>query len=181
MSLDWTVRRCRPGDAPALALIGAASFLDTFAGIFDGCDIVAHCERYHLVQHYESLLAQPCPMWLAEAPGGAPVGYAVLAEPDLPLADIGPGDIEVKRIYALARYHGSGLGGALMAAAVDEAIDAGRRRLLLGVDANNDRAIAFYRKQGFEPVGGRRFQVGAAFVDDVILARVLKHAESPPT
>src|SRR3546814_4633931 len=64
----------------------------------------------------------------------------------------------LKRIYSLSRFHGSGLGAALMREAVAAA--EGHRRLLLGVYARNERALAFYRKQGFVDIGTRRFNVG---------------------
>ena len=46
-------------------------------------------------------------------------------------------------------------------------------RLLLGVKQDNERAIGFYRKQGFEQIATRRFDVGGTFYDDVVLARAL--------
>ncbi len=171
MTVNWAIRSCGPADAPALALVGAATFLETFANVLDGADVVAHCQTRHSARFYADWLESGASAWLAETHGGAPIGYAVLAEPDLPLPDLGPGDIELKRIYTLSRFHGAGLGGAFMAAALDAAIEAGRDRLLLGVYAGNERAIAFYRKQGFERIGERRFKVGAHSYDDVILAR----------
>ena len=43
----WTIREAGEADAPALALIGAATFLETFAGILDGDAIVGHCAAQH--------------------------------------------------------------------------------------------------------------------------------------
>ncbi|CAM3302802.1 GNAT family N-acetyltransferase [Sphingomonas antarctica] len=83
------------------------------------------------------------------------------------------GDVELKRIYALSRFHGSGIGTALMEYAVSAATESGARRLLLGVFAQNHRAIAFYRKKGFEQLATRKFNVGGTDYDDVVLARQL--------
>jgi ribosomal protein S18 acetylase RimI-like enzyme len=49
----------------------------------------------------------------------------------------------------------------------------GHRRLLLGVYAGNERALAFYRKQGFSDLGTRQFNVGGKLYDDLVLARPL--------
>ncbi|MBB3940638.1 ribosomal protein S18 acetylase RimI-like enzyme [Novosphingobium fluoreni] len=165
----WTVRPAGPDDASALALVGAATFLETFAGAIDGSAILGHCAANHTTQGYTDLFAKGAQAWLGQAKGGAPIGYALIAQPDLDAAL--PGDIELKRIYSLSRFHGSGLGGALMAAAVAGA--AGHGRLLLGVKADNHRAIAFYRKQGFEPIATRQFNVGGMLYDDLVLARPL--------
>jgi len=168
--LPWRVREAVADDASALALIGAATFLETFAGILDGEAVVAHCAAQHNETAYRALLASGARAWIAEAqPGGAPVGFALLGRPDLAAA--ADGDIELKRIYSLSRFHGSGLGAALMAQAVAAA--AGYRRLLLGVYARNDRALAFYRKQGFADIGTRQFNVGGKLYDDLVLARPL--------
>ena len=167
---SWTIREAGADDAAALALIGAATFLETFAGILDGDAIVAHCAAKHCDAAYRALLADGARAWLAEAqPGGAPIGFTLVGKPDLAAAE--DGDIELKRIYSLSRFHGSGLGAALMREAVAAARD--HRRLLLGVYARNERALAFYRKQGFADIGTRRFDVGGKLYDDLVLARPL--------
>ena len=166
---SWTLRRAGAGDAEALALVGAATFLETYAGEMPGTDIVAHCAARHAAALYADWLARGWPTWLAEAPQGAPVGYAVLAEPDIPQRE--PGDLELKRIYALSRLHGAGVGPALFDAAAGEARARRAPRLLLGAYARNHRALAFYRRCGFREIGARSFSVGATvFDDDVVMA-----------
>lgn len=85
-----------------------------------------------------------------------------------------PGDIELKRIYLLSRWHGTGAGRALMQAAIAHARACGAPNLLLGVYQGNDRAVAFYRRAGFETVGTRRFQVGEGVYDDLVMALPLE-------
>lgn len=171
--VNWHVRRATLEDADALALIGAATFLETFAGILDGDAIVAHCERAHSRAAYAAYLDAGAQAWLAEIDHGrAPVGFALAFEPDLPGASAG--DWELKRIYALSRFHGGGLGAALLRAAVEAA--APHHRLLLGVYAHNARAIAFYRKHGFHQIAERQFDVGGKFYDDIVLARDLEQS-----
>lgn len=170
---DWTLRSAGIEDVDRLALVGAATFLETYAGRLDGAAIVAHCQKEHAAATYAHYLNDGGSAWLVEAKaGGAPIGYALLAKADLP-GSRPEGDLELKRIYSFARFHGSGLGRALMDAVVEHARWAGAARLLLGVNKENRRAIAFYRKQGFEPVAERRFQVGDAVYDDLVLGRPL--------
>ena len=47
-----TIRPCGKGDEQALALVGQATFLEAFAGILDGADVIAHCQRQHHVELY---------------------------------------------------------------------------------------------------------------------------------
>lgn len=170
--MSWAIREAGPEDCEALALVGAATFLDTFAGILDGAAIVAHCRREHSAEAYGVYLRSGASAWLVETiEGAAPIGYALLAAPALPGSETG--DLELKRIYILSRFQGCGLGAALMHKAAGEAAQAGALRLLLGVYADNARALAFYRKQGFARIADRRFRVGNRDYDDVVLARML--------
>jgi diamine N-acetyltransferase len=171
------IRACGPGDDDALALVGQATFLETYAGILPGPDIVAHCRREHAPAVYRAWLEGDARIWLAETiPGGAPVGYVVVAPASLPIQDPRDDDLEVKRIYLLHQFHGTGLGKRLMLEAVRYATDAGASRVLLGVFHQNSRAIAFYQRFGFQHVGERRFRVGDHDYDDFVLAMPLPSA-----
>jgi ribosomal protein S18 acetylase RimI-like enzyme len=167
---DWSLREAGAEDADALGLIGAATFLETFAGVLSGPGIVRHCARVHTGDAYRRLIEGGARAWIAELDSGrAPIGYALLATPDL--AQAGPGDLELKRLYTLSRFHGSGVGAALMDVVVTAA--RGASRLLLGAYAGNARALAFYTRQGFERIGERQFDVGGIQYDDLVLARAL--------
>ncbi|HEX8302745.1 N-acetyltransferase [Sphingomonas sp.] len=156
-------------DAERLALIAGAAFLDTFAGILDGDAIARHCGTVLSAASFVSCLGGGGAAWLGEAETGrAPLGYALVATPDLP--DALPGDLELKRIYLLSRMHGAGLGRALLEQAMSHARAAGFERLTLGVFHANTRAIGFYRHLGFEPIATRKFRVGTIDYDDVVLA-----------
>ena len=169
-AIRWTIREARAEDAAALGVVGTATFLETFAGVLDGSAIVEHCRRNNSAEAYARHLSGGSRAWLAEvAPGGAPAGFALTTAPDLPGAR--DGDIELKRIYTLSRFHGEGIGAALMEAVLAAA--AGFERVLLGVYAGNRRAIAFYRKHGFDQVATRQFDVGGTLYDDIVLARPL--------
>lgn len=101
-----TLRPATAADAAALALVGAATFLEAFTWMLPGADIIAHAARNHTPEAYAVYLAHPeTRITLAEAaPGGAPVGYAMLTAPELPTFAVQPSDIELKRIYLLSRF-----------------------------------------------------------------------------
>ncbi|MEI9891438.1 MAG: hypothetical protein WDN45_13740 [Caulobacteraceae bacterium] len=59
--------------------MGAATFLETFAGVLDGKAIVEHCAQAHDPDRYIQLLGLGCRIWIAEvAPDASPVGYVVV-------------------------------------------------------------------------------------------------------
>ena len=169
---EIVLRRCASGDEDALALVGAATFLETFAGLLPGADLLKHCRVQHAAAQYAAWLADAnYRLCLAEL-GGAPVGFAVLSPPDLPVA-MTADDIELKRIYLLQRFQGGGLGRRLLSWSANEAREMGRKRLLLGVKADNTAALAFYERMGFERIGERKFLVGNLWCDDFILSLAL--------
>jgi GNAT superfamily N-acetyltransferase len=170
--MPYSLRAAVPGDEHALALVGQATFLETFAGVLDGADVVAHCRDQHAAARYAEWLRRPsAALGLAEAqPGGAPIGYFWLDAAQLPVPDPRDTDVELKRIYVLGRFHGTGTGAGLMAAALAAARARGARRMLLGVYAANERARGFYARQGFRQVADRRFRVGRRSYDDAVLA-----------
>lgn len=171
--MEWVIRPAGLDDVDLLAIVGAATFLETFADVHTGAEIVAHCREEHSAAAYEGLLAKGADAWLIETRAtAAPIGYAVLTPADLP--GMQPGDLELKRIYMLAPLHGSGAAAALIREVTARAKARGATRLLLDVYSKNDRAIAFYRKYGFEKIADNRFFVGETGYDDWVLAAPLE-------
>jgi len=184
-----TLRPTTAADAAALALVGAATFLEAFTWMLPGADIIAHCAKNHTPEAYAAYLALPTTrITLAVAGLDAPVGYAMLTAPDLPTIETTDTDVELKRIYLFSRFRSSktevvGHPGvrtaqALMDAAVADAREMGHKRLLLGTHGDNERAIGFYRRNGFVVVGTRVFKVGMQECSDLIFAKPLDTPQS---
>jgi diamine N-acetyltransferase len=190
-----TLRRAAFSDAPALALTGAATFLEAFTWMLPGADIVAHSLKHHTADAYTHYLADPNTRITVAVTGpalgfpedpGSIVGYVLLCTPELPTMDVLPTDVELKRIYLFSRFRSSPVlyaagapipnlrpAQALMDAAFSDARALGASRLLLGTNAANLRAIAFYRRNGFTEAGTRVFQVGSQQCCDLIFAKPL--------
>lgn len=168
------IRPCVASDARALSLLGQATMLATYAQTVPVEDILQHCEGPHsMAQYADYLTRRDHHLWLAEFEAtGAPVGYAVMGPCELPVDPL-EGDVELKRIYVLQGFHGTGLGAQLISTVVDAARSEGFRRLLLSVFSRNENAIGFYGRQGFTQVGTHRFPVGANDYDDFILAKTI--------
>ncbi|MGX6648569.1 GNAT family N-acetyltransferase [Maricaulaceae bacterium MS644] len=167
-----TVQPASTEDAAAIALVGAATFLESYAGVIDGAALVRHCAEKQTEAVYAAAIADPAQrLWLALM-DGAPVGYLHLTVPDLPVPTQ-DGDLEIKRIYVLSRLHGTGLGRKLLGMAEDYARRRGARTLLLGVYKQNHRALGFYGRMGFESVGERAFDVGGVTYQDWVLGKAV--------
>lgn len=170
-----TLRRATAEDAAALAVVGAATFLEAYTWALPGADIVEFCTRFHTTAEYAKYLALPdTHITLAVTGQDAPVGYAMVCAPDFEGFELQPGDIELKRIYCLSKYRPGGVAKRMLEASEAAARTLGAKRILLGTNAGNQRAIRFYRKNGFEEAGSRSFTVGAQCCCDLVFAKTLE-------
>ncbi len=169
-----SLRRATVEDAAMMAVVGTATFLEAYTWALPGADIVDFCTQNHTAEAYARYLAKPdTRITLAVTGQDAPVGYAMICAPDLEGFELREGDTELKRIYLFSRFRPGGNGQRLMDAALADAREMGCRRMLLGTNAGNARAIAFYRRNGFTEVGTRTFVVGVQHCCDAIFGREL--------
>lgn len=171
---SFKIRQASHEDAETLGHIGVATFVESYTADIEGRAMVTHCTREHNTSVYEQYLAAPqTGCWLAEhSKTSAPIGYALNCAPDLPV-DIIPGDLELKRIYVLSKFHGSDCALGLLEAAEVHARTQNAPRLLLGTYEENHRAVAFYEKHGFKTIGTRQFNVGGKIYDDIVMGKTL--------
>lgn len=71
-------------------------------------------------------------------------------EPDEPFLDP-PERLFIGNLYVNPRYRGSGLADHLVRRSIQYAREEGCRELSLGVEVDNERAVAYYEKLGFVP------------------------------
>jgi diamine N-acetyltransferase len=165
------LRRATVADAAKLSLIGCATFLESFANDHDGDETVRYLAEDQSAAYYENALADPAKVaWLIEEKAGCPVGYAMAQPSRLPFTD--PHDFELKRIYMLSKWHGSGWGSKLYQTVEDEARARGAKRLVLSVYVVNFAAQQFYLKRGFQEIGRWIFE-GFDSSEDFVYAKAL--------
>ena len=96
--------------------------------------------------------------WIGETSAGkCAVGYAVA------VSDEGVksfSSFELKRLYIFYRFHGNGLGGALMEEVLSFAKRENSERIWLQVHEANNHAIEFYERFGFVQTGADLFRAG---------------------
>jgi diamine N-acetyltransferase len=171
---NLVVRRAGLDDAPALAAVARRAFREAYAAVTRPADLERHLAASFGDGCQAAELADPeVAAWLALA-GGAPIGYAMLRRGPAPPCVPGPRPMQLWRCYVLEAWHGWGVAGRLMHAAVAEATRRGAGTLWLSVWERNARALAFYRKSGFEEVGDAIFKVGDDRQRDRVMARQLE-------
>ena len=168
-----TIRPASPEDAAILADLGARTFRETFERHASGLDLEAFLAATYGEAIQRAELADPSrPARILEV-DGVPSGFLQLRlghrEPGVP----GERPVELQRIYLLRSAQGGGRGAALMAEALALAGAWGADVLWLGVWEHNDKALAFYARQGFHEVGEHLFTIGDQVDRDLLLARAL--------
>jgi diamine N-acetyltransferase len=168
-----TVRAGCPNDAELLARIGAATFYEAFAADNSPENMAAYLASAFSPDIQAAELQSPDTVFLIASSGGEPAGYAKLQMSDAPGYVGGERPIELARFYVEAAWHGRGVSHALMRETIERALGDGHDVLWLGVWDRNGRAVAFYRKWGFEVVGSKPFLLGSDLQTDYVMKRHL--------
>jgi GNAT superfamily N-acetyltransferase len=160
-------RDANPGDASALARLGARTFFETFGHLYDPADLALFLQN-HAVAEWDKQLADPgYSVRVGEAEGQL-AAYAKLGPPSLPFTPRGR-STELRQFYVLRGHHGSGAAQKLMAWALAEARRRGSEHLYLSVFTDNHRARRFYARYGFVEEGPYKFMVGNHADEDIVM------------
>ena len=134
------IRRGTPEDAELLAQLHVDVWDDAYTGLVPQGILDDRRERVaERAETWRDILKQERPTWLAVDDDGL-VGFAGVGPARDNDVDI---DLELYALYVRAAHYGTGVGYALFEQVV------GDRAAYLWVLAGNDRAIAFYERQGF--------------------------------
>ena len=169
----FTIRRAALSDASALAELAARTFAETFAADNTAEDLDAHLHEAYGVAQQTAEIEDREVVTLLAFRGPELVGYAQVRRQSVPSCVVVQRPIELHRFYLAASAQGTELAAQLMLAARAAAQDLGGLHMWLGVWERNPRAIAFYRKTGFELVGSHIFMVGSDAQTDLVLVAAL--------
>ena len=146
MKVDMASIMVRPFEDRDLFAVGRVHALSrqaAYAGLVPA-EALAQVTQETQVEVWRERLRSGATLLVAERDGEV-VGFAALLETT--------DGTELNAIHLLPESVGTGLGRALMDAAVEEARRQGRRRLHLFVLEGNERAQAFYRRTGWRLTG----------------------------
>ena len=101
------------------------------------------------------------------------MGYAHVRSAKVPACVADRKAVELSRLYLLASAQGTGIGGALIAAAIEQAAALGGKTVWLGAYDRNVKALAFYERRGFVKVGTHEFEFGGQIYADPVLTRAV--------
>lgn len=161
-------------DAPALARLGAQSFIAAFGHLYSEADLSAFLAQVHAPGPVaEEIAGDSCTHCLVED-GGDLIAYCKLRYPSHYVRYTRARDpIEIGQLYALAGRTGAGIGARLMDWALGVARERGHDAVLLSVYAGNYGAQRFYQRHGFAKIANITFQVGEQLDPELLYQRDL--------
>lgn len=151
-------------DAPALAELGAATFVAAFGHLYRDEDLTAFLAQVHNPDAVAGEIAgDSCTHCLVEHEG-ALIAYCKLRYPSHYVSYTEAANpLELGQLYALPEHTGAGIGARLMDWALGQARAGGHDAMLLSVYAENFGAQRFYQRYGFAKIADITFQVGDHF------------------
>lgn len=169
--MNLVLREVTTDDAVLVCALFSTSFVATFGTLYAPEDLAIFMADVTPEAFAREIADPGFRFQLAEIDGEA-AGFAKVAPPGLP--GWSPAATrELRQLYVLDRFTGTGVGPALMDWVVADAIAGGARHLQLSVFTDNHRARRFYDKRGFEVIGPYGFMVGNHADEDIIMRAAL--------
>jgi len=169
------IRQAFSQDARIVADLSLITFRDAFAGHPKNApdDLNAYMSTaFNLDRIADELLDEMNIFLLAEI-DGQPAGYAKLILDSIEDGISATRPIELSRLYSHQIYLGRGVGQALMNECFRYARKLEHDVIWLGVWEYNPRALAFYKRNGFNEVGKHIFQLGTDPQTDLLMQQSL--------
>ncbi|BCW66537.1 N-acetyltransferase [Arthrobacter sp. NicSoilB4] len=164
--MPFTLREPELPDAPLIAELHVATWREAYSQLLpEEFFTEEHVQGRH--QMWNRVLGNPRKQWcirIAES-NGRIIGFAVAGPSFNPEGQPVPRERQLFSLYVAAAHYGTGAGQALLDAT------AGDGPAMLWVAKENPRAVAFYRRNGFEFDGAEQTDPGAARIVDARMVR----------
>ena len=160
-------------DAEKIARISIVTFTETFADTNSKEDMDLYLSKEMNVEKIRCELQDPDSTFFLAWDGTELAGFAKVnsdVKADAPECD---NPLEIERLYVLQEYQGKKVGAALMNHCLAFAHRNHHSTVWLGVWENNTKAIAFYKKWGYEPFGTHIFRLGTDDQTDILMKKEL--------
>jgi len=163
-----SLRFWQAADLPAIRTLTWRSWLATYSGFIPREDLRQYHDIHYTLKALQALFADESVSGFVAEQDGILCGYArtrINRETDR---------FYLASLYLLPESEGRGLGGMLLQEVLNEAGRRGFDSLWLGVMVRNTRALAWYRKWGFDFVDSMPFTMGGTTVDHLLGCRKIE-------
>jgi len=155
------IRLANKEDAQFIALLARVTFTETFGHLYrDKKDLLNYYDLTFTVDKIEKGIEKPNNLFWIAFINQLPVGYAKLKLNSKSRFIDTENICQLQKIYVLKDFLSMKIGFQLQNQLLEKARTLGFEKIWLSVLNSNERAINFYRKNGFETIGNHDFQIG---------------------
>jgi ribosomal protein S18 acetylase RimI-like enzyme len=171
--MEPVISRVEPQELAALRNISTETFTETFAAQNTPENLRNYLETAFSEAQLSSELSNPLCDFRFVRHAGTIAGYIKLNRASAQTEAIAFKGVEIHRIYVRRAFQGKQIGQLLLDFAVEQAHLEKADFLWLGVWEKNEKAIAFYRKNGFETFDQHAFLLGDDLQTDLLMRKQL--------
>ncbi len=166
---DIVIKRANITDIESLSRIGRQTFSETFAEMNTEENMNQYLKESFSLEKLTSELNDPNSEIYFAMHDNHIIGYLKvnLGSSQTELKDSNA--LEIERIYVLKAFHGKKVGQLLYDTAIQIARQVKASYVWLGVWEDNQRALAFYRKNGFVEFDKHIFKLGEDEQTDIMM------------
>lgn len=175
--MEREFRQCTPEDLESLCHLSRRTFLETFSSGNTPENMEAYLHAAFNREKLRAELLNPHSCFYFLYSDGYLAGYLKVNETPAQTDLYDEQSLEVERIYVLRGFQGKGLGRYLLDRAIALAALHQKRYVWLGVWENNEKALRFYKRNGFYKIGAHSFYVGDDEQTDYIMRRDIEGAQ----
>lgn len=165
-----TIRRATADDAVLISALATTTFFEAYFVQDESANLAAYIYDSFKPETLRAEIAAPDSRFFIISVDSRAVGYAKTIDNSRVEGIAGEKVIEIKRIYIVERFWGTGAGKTLLKYCIADARERGFEQLWLGVWEENTRAQRFYLKFGFEQVGTVTFPYGEVEGTNLVLS-----------
>ena len=168
------IRLASKQDAQFIALLARVTFTETFGHLYrDNQDLMNYYDSTFSVEKIENSLQKADNVFWIAFVNRLPVGYAKLKLNSKSIFIDSEHVCQLQKIYVLKDFLSMKIGFELQNQLLEKAKELGFEKIWLSVLESNERAINFYRTNGFKAIGNHDFRIGKENFDFVTLGRLL--------
>ena len=175
--IEYQIRPLTSTDVDVLRLLSIETFTDTYALYNTAEDMLLYTNTHFSAAQLFAEIEESSNFFFGAFDNDKLIGYVKLRTTEQPVELQGYKHIELERIYASKLYHGKGLGKTMMDYCLAFATQHLYDVLWLGVWTKNEKALAFYKKCGFEIFGEHTFMLGKDAQVDWLMKKHLNTAQ----
>lgn len=167
-----SIGKARLSDALRLSVLLKTVYIQTYA--IDGVtfEFANFITKRFSVEYIETIIKKTPNQLLVAYLNDNPIGVSeTLYDTNCPIRHIAVP--ELSKLYVLERFYGQGIGFKLLKATEEAVLKNGGDQLNLEVYINNTRAIAFYKRQGYNSIGNVDFPMEFNTYENLVMNKVL--------